>query len=150
MTDKAELSAREAEAWMAFRNEVYRLSMEQMELPVANEEGWSVKDVLHHIAHWWTDLADMLQVVVDGGTFVEPPDDEEATNAENARVLEESRTLSIEDVISGLANTRARLLALWLDLPQVDEPLERWFVWETIEHYEEHLPNVRRAAEAAR
>jgi hypothetical protein len=150
MTEKSELTAQEAEAWTAFRSEAYRLSLERMELPIANEEGWSVKDVLYHIGHWWTDLADMIAVVNDGGEFVEPPDDDEATNAENLRVLEESRSLSIEDVISGVANARARLLALWLEVPNVDEALRRWFVWETIEHYEEHLPDVRRVAEADR
>ena len=150
MTDKAELTAREAETWMAFRTEVDAFTREQMELPTANADGWSIKDVLWHIAHWWSDLAGMIEEVNAGKPFVEPPEDEEATTAENARVLEEGRALALDDVIGGVANARARLLAVWLELAQVDEALEQWFVWETIEHYEEHLADVRRVAEAGR
>ena len=146
MMDKAELTAREAETWATFRSEVDALTPEQMELPAANDDGWSVKDVLWHIAHWWSDLAGMIEEVNAGTPFVEPPEDDEATDAENARVLEESRALALDDVVGGVADARARLLAAWLGLAQVDPALEQWFVWETIEHYEEHLEDVRRVA----
>jgi hypothetical protein len=42
---------------------------------------------------------------------LEPPGDEEATDTDNARVLEQSRSLSLEEVESGLKGARARLLA---------------------------------------
>ena len=102
--------------------------------------------MLWHIAHWWSDLAGMIEEVNAGTPFVEPPEDDEATNAENARVLEESRHMALGDVNSGVADARARLLAAWLELAEVDPALEQWFVWETIEHYEEHLEDVRRVA----
>ena len=103
-----------------------------------------MKDVLWHIAHWWDDLAGMLEEVVAGGTFLEPPEDDEATNAENTQVLQASRRMTIDAVERGVEVARARLLAAWVELPEVDEALERWFVWETIEHYEEHLDDARR------
>jgi hypothetical protein len=89
----------------------------------------------------------MVEEVVAGGTFVEPPEDDEATNAENAQVLEASRQMTIDAVERGVEVARARLLAAWVEVPEVDEALERWFVWETIEHYEEHLEDARRFAE---
>jgi len=141
------LSAREAAAWAEFHAEVDRLTPEQRERPDANADGWSMKDVLWHIAHWWNDLAGMVEEVVAGGTFVEPPEDDEATNAENAQVLEASRQMTIDAVERGVEVARARLLAAWVEVPEVDEALERWFVWETIEHYEEHLEDARRFAE---
>ena len=142
--DKETLSAREAAAWAEFRAAIEGLTPDELEKPGANADGWSMKDVLWHIAHWWDDLAGMLEEVVAGGTFLEPPEDDEATNAENAQVLQASRQMSLDDVERGVKAARARVLAAWSKVPEVDEALERWFVWETIEHYEEHLDDARR------
>lgn len=147
--DKEALSAREAEAWATFRAEVDRLTPEQRELPEANADGWSMRDVLWHIAHWWNDLAEMIEDVSRGGTFVEPPEDDEATNADNARVLEASRQMTIEAVERGVEVARDRLLSAWGELSEMDEALERWFVWETIEHYEEHQQDAEALAARA-
>ena len=147
--DKEALSAREAEAWAAFRAEVDRLTPEQRELPEANADGWSMRDVLWHIAHWWNDLSGMIEDVNRGGTFVEPPEDDEATNADNARVLEASRQMTIEAVERGVEVARDRLLSAWGGLSEMDEALERWFVWETIEHYEEHQQDTEAFAARA-
>jgi hypothetical protein len=103
--------------------------------------------VLCHIAHWWNDLAGMIEEVNAGSPFVEPPEDDEATNADNAAVLEASRRMTIDAVERGVEVGRERLLAAWAELADVDEALERWFVWETVEHYEEHLDDARRFAE---
>ena len=145
--DKDTLTMREDEAWAEFRAAIEGLTPDELEKPGANADGWSMKDVLWHIAHWWNDLAGMLEEVIEGGTFVEPPEDDEATNAENAQVLEASRQMTIDAVESGVEVARARLLAAWDEVPEVDEALERWFVWETIEHYEEHLEDSRRFAD---
>lgn len=37
---------------------------------------------------------------------------------------------------------------LWDALPEIDETAEQEFVWETIDHYEEHLADLRRFAGA--
>jgi hypothetical protein len=145
--EKQTLTEREAEAWAEFRAQVDRLTPEQREQPDANADGWSMRDVLWHIAHWWNDLAGMVEEVNRGGTFVEPPEDDEATNADNARILAESRQMTIDAVERRVLVARERLLAAWSTLSELDEALERWFVWETIEHYEEHLDDARRFAE---
>jgi hypothetical protein len=145
--DKDALTLRERDAWAEFGGVVDGLTPEQRERPGVNVEGWTVKDVLWHIAHWWTDLAGMLDEM-RAGTFTEPPEDDEATDAENARVLEESRRMSFADVERGVVAARDLMLAAWDPLPEIDEPAQRWFVWETIEHYEEHLPGIRALAEA--
>jgi len=145
--DKDTLTAREDETWTAFRAAVDRLTREELERRGANADGWSMKDVLWHIAHWWSDLAGMLEEVIAGGAFVEPPEDDEATNTENAQVLEASRQMPLDDVERGVKAARERLLAAWSAVPEIDEALERWFVWETIEHYDEHLEDARRFAD---
>jgi uncharacterized damage-inducible protein DinB len=141
--DKDTLTSREAEAWAAFRAEVDRLTPDQREQPDANADGWSMKDVLWHIAYWWDDFARQ----VEAGTLVEEDDDDEAaTNRLNAEVLAASRAMSIEDVERGVVERRARMLAAWAAAPEPDDAAEKWFVWETIEHYEEHLEDARRFA----
>ncbi len=145
MTDKQTLTERERNAWAELRQLVDGLPRERLEEEAVTADGWTVKDVLWHIAHWWNHFADLLDAMREG-TFVEPPEDEEATDAENARVLEESRSMSLEEVERGLEAARERMLAAWEALPEVDEPAERWFGWETYEHYEEHLADLRRFA----
>ena len=142
--DKDELTLRERVAWLELRTLVDGLAPELLEQPGVNVEGWTVKDVLWHIAHWWDHLAGLLDEV-RLGTFVEPTDDDAATDAENARVLEDSRGMPLADVERGVDEARGRVLAAWQALPELTEPAERWFVWETIEHYEEHLPGIREA-----
>jgi len=144
--DKRTLTEREAAAWAELRAEVDRLTPEQRERPDANADGWSMRDVLWHVTHWWNDLAGMVEAVNAGDPFVEPPEDDAATNADNTRVLAESRQMTIDAVERGVQVARERLLAAWSALPELDEALERWFVWETIEHYEEHLDDARRFA----
>jgi hypothetical protein len=119
------------------------------DLTVREAEGWSTKDLLWHIAHWWGDLARMLDEI-RAGTFSEPPEDDQATDEENARVLEEGRGMSLAEVELGLADARDRMLAAWTSMPETSEAAERWFVWETIEHYEEHEADLRRFVEEAR
>jgi hypothetical protein len=144
--DKDALSARERQAWEAFRAAVDAIESARRETPGVHAEGWTVKDVLWHVAHWWDDLAGML-VGMRAGTYVEPPEDDKATDAENARVLEESGRMTLGDVERGLGEARGRMLAAWAALPEVDAAAEQEFVWETIDHYEEHLPGLRAFAE---
>jgi len=144
--DRDELTRREAEAWAGFHGLVVALGPEHLERPGVNVEGWSAKDVLWHVAYWWDDLADTLERL-RAGTFEEPPEDEDETDAENARVLEASRGMSLDDVERGLDRARARMLAAWAALPVVDDVAAKHFLWETVEHYEEHEPDLRRFAE---
>lgn len=142
MMDEDELTRREREAWETLRDEVARLPTDQLEQPIGSHEGWTVKDVLWHVAHWWDDLARMLEEM-RAGTFVEDEGTDEETDAENAQVLAESRGMSVADVRRGVDGARERMLAVWDALPEVTEVARKWFVWETIEHYEEHLPHLR-------
>lgn len=65
-------------------------------------------------------------------------------------MLEESGRISLADVERGLNEARERMLAAWAALPEVDAAAEQEFVWETIDHYEEHLPGLRAFVGGAR
>ena len=77
--DQEELTRRELEAWEALRREVDRLPSDLLERPIESHEGWTVKDVLWHIAHWWDDLADMLDRI-RAGTLVDDQGTDEDTD----------------------------------------------------------------------
>lgn len=137
---RAELTAREATAWEGFRAAVDAIPTERRESPILTE-GWSVKDVLWHVAYWWEDLAPTYAALRAG---VERSDDED-TDTANARVLDEGRGMSLADVEAGAVRSREGMLAAWADAPD-DPTADEAFVSETIEHYEEHLPWLRSVA----
>ncbi len=136
MSERDELSARESEAFAAFRALCDAVPVDLREEPVL-ADGWSLKDVLHHVAFWWDDLEGAMEEI---RTRIERA--ERDTDTENARVLAEGRTLSLEDVVKGCEDSRARLLAVWAEAP-VDPHADEVFTWETIDHYEEHETVLR-------
>lgn len=70
--DEQELGARERAAWAAFREAVDAIEPARRETPGVNVEGWTVKDVLWHVAHWWDDLAGTLEAMRAGRTSRRP------------------------------------------------------------------------------
>jgi uncharacterized damage-inducible protein DinB len=143
--DREELSQREATGWADLQAAVARLTPEERDRSGINADGWSVKDVLWHVAHWLDDLSRMLEEM-RAGTFADDEGSDEETDAENSRVLAESRSMALADVGRALEEAHERMLAAWARLPEVTEAAQKWFVWETIEHYEEHLPEVLASA----
>jgi hypothetical protein len=136
MTAREELTAREAAAYAAFRGLCDAVPPGRREEPVLHE-GWSLKDVLHHVAYWWDDLDGAMEAI-----RTRVPRGERDTDTENARVLAEGRALSLDDVVRGYEDSRAHLLAVWAAAPD-DPHADEVFGWETIEHYEEHEPTLR-------
>lgn len=139
MTTKHELTVKEAESWAAFEELLERVPEERRETP-ALEAGWSVKDVLWHMAYWWDDFGR----AADRG-WTDDEDDE--TDDVNAREQARSRALPYVEVEAELEDARARLLERWADVEEGDEKAFEWFVTETVEHYEEHVPQLRAIAE---
>jgi hypothetical protein len=132
--------SRETDAYREFALAVATVPIERREEAVL-PDGWSVKDVLWHVVYWWRDgTASFL--AMQAGTYRddETPDDE--TDAINARVLEESRAMSLADVEQAVIAARTALLEAFAPVVTRADA-EELFVSETIEHYEEHLPAVR-------
>ncbi|MEO8476785.1 MAG: maleylpyruvate isomerase N-terminal domain-containing protein [Actinomycetota bacterium] len=133
MTARVELTDREAAAWVEFRAAVDAIPEDRRESPVLTD-GWSVKDVLWHVAFWWDNLTPTYEAIRAGVTLPEGD-----TDATNARVLDEGRERSLGEVETGLERSRTTMLGAWTGAPD-DPHADEVFVWETIEHYEEHLP----------
>ena len=142
---REELTGREAEVWAEFDRLVTSIDRDLRDEP-ALADGWSVRDLLWHVAYWWGDLAALLDRIREG-TYEEP---EWTTDETNAEVLAASRSMTLDEVEEGLARARARMLSAWTALPQVGDDAAELFSSETIEHYEEHLAVVRSYAAAGR
>lgn len=136
----AELLAREARAYAAFEEAVAAVPAERREEP-SLPEGWSVKDVLWHVAYWWRDGEESFRAI-RAGTHVDEEWPAEKTDAVNARVLAESQGMSAADVEAGLVAARAGMLEAFA--PVAGDPVaDELFSSETIEHYEDHLAGLR-------
>lgn len=137
MSARDDLTTREAEAWAAFYRLVDEVPADRREQPVLSD-GWSVKDVLWHIAFWWADLPAQLDRIRTDAPQVQ----DEGTDERNASALAQGRTRTLAEVEGEVVRTRDALLAAWASAPE-GARADEVFVWETIEHYEEHEPQVR-------
>lgn len=135
-----ELLVREARAYAAFEDAVAAVPAERREVPML-PDGWSVKDVLWHVAYWWRDGEQSFRAM-RAGTYVHEHSSDAQTDATNARVLAESRSMSAAAVEAGLAAARVGVLEAFASVAG-DPAADELFASETIEHYEEHLAAVR-------
>jgi uncharacterized damage-inducible protein DinB len=135
-----ELLAREARAYAAFEEAVAAVPADRREEPTL-PDGWSVKDVLWHVAYWWRDGERSFREM-RSGTYTDEDWTAEQTDATNARVLAESRSTSAAAVEAGIAAARAGVLEAFGQVAG-DPAADALFASETIDHYEEHLPALR-------
>jgi hypothetical protein len=121
--------------------------------PATGMEGWTRKDVLAHMEWWNHHSATILEGMRSG---VDPyPDTGEPWDgdAQNARILEENRARSADDVRQGEAAAFERLLAA-IDAATDDElfapGIRPWFdgvvativAEDSTNHYPEHVPHL--------
>jgi hypothetical protein len=77
---------------------------------------------------------------------VDPNESDEVIDARNARFAEQAVSMSTDQVWNDLLAARATALARWAEILTIDDAAVEWFVGETTEHYEEHLPDLSRFA----
>jgi hypothetical protein len=137
---KDELIRGEDEVWAELRGAVDGLPAD-LALEEGYQPGWSVKDLLAHVACWMAETAQALQQM-RLGTYRDPHLD---VDAENARFYEACRDLDLHDVWVQLHSARARMLEELDLLPEdrLDEHAVSWFRDSGAAHYREHLPRLR-------
>ena len=143
---RSEHARREAEGWAAFEDALSRVPDDRLTAPGVLE-GWTVKEMLHHVTGWIRECIVYLERMREG-TFVEPEETDERVNARNAALADEAGSMDITAVRSGLDAARDVILRHWHELPVIDEAAVEWFAGETYEHYEEHLPDLWAASGA--
>jgi len=156
MTSKADVFADQVDAaWLELRQEVDRLGPEEFD--ARTPAGWTVKEMLAHVAFW----SETVEAIVVGRLREEPiseadwygGDDLAVTGAwpspdvHNAREAAWARSRSARDVLARLdaAHRRAVEVAAGLsDREMADDRFTSQVREETIDHYTEHLAELRR------
>ena len=105
--------------------------------------GWSVKDVLTHIAAWEWRCANLLdESHVSDAPFEAEPD----VDAMNREFYEERKEWGWEEVENDFRATHEALIEAIRDLPAErlnDSFVQTAIAEETWEHYAEHLPELQ-------
>ncbi len=126
---------------------VASLSEEQMLAPVL-DDGWSVKDLLAHIAAWEARCASWLEAVARGGTPERP--EVQNVDASNARDYAAARQRPLGDVLAASRAAHATMLRAVEALSEADLADETRFGWpawqmassNSDEHYREHIQQI--------
>jgi DinB superfamily len=137
MMERDELLGREQESWDAFVAAVEALPEARRD-QAGVVPGWSAKDLTWHNAFWAGYAGDVLGRIADGRP--EPP--EQDWDAFNAKVTEDGRALSWDEIWSQAARLRAKARTALERFDDVTEDAAREFREETYEHYEEHTAEV--------
>jgi hypothetical protein len=136
-TDKVALLAREREAWASWWSHVADVD------PAATRpDGWSLKDVIWHIAAWQRYSSGRLAALGRGEPDPGPPE----TYAFNEQAREDAQRRSWLDVRADAESVHDAFLATIESLPQEaltrDEGLGAFVMTVNgVEHYEEHVPD---------
>jgi hypothetical protein len=121
----------DAEAWVPFAQ-----LLESIDPAVRDAEEWSTVDVSHHLGGWMRLAAEVIRRNEGWGTL--------AMDELNAGFLAESRELSFGQARLTLEEARSHLRAVLTGLSEPTEKAKRAFHDSTVDHYEEHLPMLRR------
>jgi uncharacterized damage-inducible protein DinB len=138
---RPEHARREAEAWEAFRAALDRIPRERWEgsdvLP-----GWSVKELLWHMAGWLQKCARNLERFAAGEE--REPSTGLSVDELNDLLASEAREMSLDAIHEGLLEARDLVLERWTALPQIDDVAVQELADETYEHYDEHRADLER------
>ncbi len=118
--------------------------------------GWSIKDMLAHIASWhhrllaWLDAAVRNQEPTLSGL-----DSVEEMDALNAQFYQENISRPLDEVLTDLRTTRQQIMDIVQAMPEEDlmsphrfawskgEPLWQAIAGDTYEHYREHIAQIQ-------
>jgi mycothiol maleylpyruvate isomerase-like protein len=144
MGRREDLLRQEAEGWQRIDALVGDLTPEQIERPGYTDEGWSVKDMMWHVAAWSQDTARVLNDMEAGSWDGEDPSEAAGyTDRVNREWFARSRTMEVEEVRSAWHAARGRLLEAFGALGEVTPDADEWFEETGPAHYAEHLPDLQ-------
>jgi len=147
------LLARVDAAWQPFRRGVAALGPDQLVL--RTDAGWSVKEMLAHVAFWEETVLNLLPPLLGrqapdladwyGGEGLDLSGDWAHYDVHNEREATWANGHTIERVLSRLDTSHARLTSLLATL--TDEQVASQDIWEkvaceTFEHYADHMAEL--------
>jgi hypothetical protein len=137
-----ELLALEARGWRTIEEAVRGLGTDRLEHPGMNGDGWSIKDLLWHLARWHEEAAR----VIGERTWdaVEASTGPAWVDGLNAEALAESRGMGLEEVRSGGRDRRGRMREAFEALEDPPASAVEWFEESGTLHYREHADELAR------
>lgn len=138
---------REEAGWVELNALVRGFSAEQLTTPGFMADGWSIKDVMWHIAAWSADAASQLERM-RAGTF--DPTEVQDTQALNDEWLEVSKGLELETVKAEWYSARTMMVERFGEGGRLPSEADEWFEEAGALHYAEHVQDLRVWVERAR
>ena len=118
--------------------------------------GWSIKDMLAHIASWHHRLLAWLDAAVrNQEPTISGPDNVEEMNALNAQFYQENKSRPLDEVLADFLITHQQIMDIVQAMPEEDlmsthrfawsqgKPLWHFIAGDTFEHYQEHLAQIQ-------
>jgi Protein of unknown function (DUF1706) len=133
-------------AWTAFKESYAGLSDSQLSEPGVTGY-WSVKDMIAHVTWWEEEALKHLPLIIKGGRPPRYSIQYGGIDAFNAQMTEQTRSLSLSDVLRQLDETHRRLIDYVQSVPE--EPFtqetrfRRRLRLDTYSHYPKHAKAIR-------
>ena len=118
--------------------------------------GWSIKDMLAHIASWHHRLLAWLDAAVrNQEPTISGPDNVEEMDKLNAQFYQENKSRSLDEVLTDFRTSYQHIFDIVQAMPEEDlmsphrfawsqgKPLWHFIAGDTFEHYQEHLAQIR-------
>jgi Protein of unknown function (DUF1706) len=133
-------------AWTAFKESYAGLSDPQLTEPGVTGD-WSVKDIIAHVMWWEEEALKHLPVIITGGRPPRYSLQYGGIDAFNAQMTEQTRDLSLSDVLKQSDETHRRLIDYILSVPEAQFTRETRFRrrlrLDTYSHYPKHAKAIR-------
>ncbi|HWZ18062.1 MAG TPA: ClbS/DfsB family four-helix bundle protein [Ktedonobacteraceae bacterium] len=118
--------------------------------------GWSIKDILAHIASWQHRLLRWLDAAMrNEEPAISGPNNVEEMDALNAQFYDENKALPLDEVLTDFRTTHQHIMDIVQAMPEEDlmsphrfawskgEPLWQAIAGDTYEHYREHIEQIQ-------
>jgi len=118
--------------------------------------GWSIKDILAHIASWHHRLLMWLDAAVrNEEPTISGPDNVEEMDALNTQFYQENKSRPLDEILTDFRTTHQHIMDIVQAMPEEDLISPNRFAWsqgkplwhliagDTFEHYQEHLAQIQ-------
>ena len=118
--------------------------------------GWSIKDMLAHIASWHHRLLKWLDAAVHNQEpTISGPDNVEEMDALNAQFYQQNKARPLDEVLADFRTSYKHIMEMIQAMPEDDlmnpdrftwsqgEPLWEAIAGDTYEHYQEHIAQIQ-------
>jgi hypothetical protein len=118
--------------------------------------GWSIKDILAHIACWHHRLLKWLEAAVrNEEPAISGPDNVEEMDKLNAQFYQENKSRSLDEVLADFRTSYQYIFDIVQAMPEEDLISPHRFVWskgeplwqaiagDSYEHYREHIKQIQ-------